>query len=311
MKNVFWMTALTCEIILLLVSFSAFSNIDLSIVKAYDNNNLIEVKTQFYDIIGEASQTTQLTEEEIQEIKTVFDDLKNHLSTSESMEETQKLFNDTIVELDRYNLLPEEMGIQHAQRLVNRASINQKRIAFLQKFSMKVKTGTAAGMIQNAFCSIAGNTSNTHFAKIIKRTALRLYDLIDYSTGNAPLVKVATALWVVCNQISKISQMILYKNGYHVGVCIYFGNNHYYPYPNWLSPAQGWISTDGINGKQDINGSFWGQKITSGWQPQDDWNMNHTWRGCTGFTGLILYTGTDTAYYLGSALSVNVGSNRP
>ena len=134
---------------------------------------------------------------------------------------------------------------------------------------------------------------------------------MDYNTGNAPLLKIATAFWFVFNQISKITQTILYQNGSHYGVYIYFGNYHYYPYPNWLFPAQGWISTNGINDKQNISGSFWGQKMTNGWQQQDDWYMNHTWRGCIGFTGLITYIGSDSAYYLGSALQVNIGPNRP
>ncbi|MCX6671911.1 MAG: hypothetical protein NTX92_08335 [Euryarchaeota archaeon] len=311
MKNVLWMKGLTYGIILLFVSFSALPIIDVHIVKAYNNNDLVEVTTQICDAAGENSQIIQLTKEQVQEVKTIFNELKNSLSTAASVEETQRIFNDTIIELNRYNLLPKGMSIEHAQRLVNQVSTNQKRITSLKILSQKFQAETAAGTIQNSFCSIAGNTSNTHFAKLAKRTALRLYYIMDFGTGNAPLVKVATALWIVCNQISKISQMILRQNGYHWGVCIYFGNNRYSPYPNWLSPAQGWLSTNGINGKQNITGSFWGQKITSGWQPQDDWYMNYTWRGCVGFTGLILYAGIDSVYFLGSALHVNVGSDRP
>jgi hypothetical protein len=248
-----------------------------------------------------------LTKQQVEEVQTIFDNLKNRLSTAESIEETQRTFNDTIIELDRYNLLPEGMSIEQAQRLVNHATNHHQLITPLQKlFAVP-----AAGTIQNSFCSIAGNTSNTHFAKLAKRTALLLYYIIDYCTGNAPLVTAATALYIVFNEIAKINQMILQQNGHHFGVCLYFGNYRYSPYPDWLSPAQGWLSTNGVSGKQNITGSFWGQKMTGGWQPLDDWYMNYTWRGCLGFSGLIIYAGTDSAYYLGSALSVNVGPNRP
>jgi hypothetical protein len=286
-------------------------SINVNVVKAAGENHLVEITTQVYDVTAETTATVELTEQQAQEVQTVFDDLKNRLSTAESVEETQRIFNDTIIVLDRYNLLPEEISIEHAQRLVNHATNHQKRIAPLQKLSQKLPGETAIGAIQNSFCSIAGNISNTHFAKLAKRTALRLYYILDYNTGNAPLIKVATALFIVFNEIGKINQMILRQNGYHLGVCIYFGNYHYSPYPNWLSPAQGWISTNGINGKKNITGAFWGQKMTGGWQPQDDWYMNYTWRGCVGFTGLILYVGTDSNYFLGSALSINVGPNRP
>jgi hypothetical protein len=203
------------------------------------------------------------------------------------------------------------MNIEQAKRLVTSASQNQKVIPFLQKISTKFQADSKEGTIQNSFCYIAGNTSNTHFAKPVTKITMRLFDIMDYSTGNSILVLVSSALWIVFNQLSTISQMILKLQGNHCGVSIFFGNYHYYPYPNWLYPAQGWISTDGINGKQNISGSLWGQKVTSGWQPQDDWYMNYTWRGCVGFTGFITYFGSDSAYYLGSALYVYVGPDRP
>jgi hypothetical protein len=311
MKDVLWIKGLIYGIILLFINYSALPIIYVHNVKAYNNNNLVEIMTQIYDATGENSQTIQLSKEQVQEVKKIFDELNNRLSTAASVKETQKIFNDTIIELNRYNLLPKGMTIERAQRLVNQANTNQKRITSLKILTQKFQAETAAGTIQNSFCYIAGNTSNTHFAKLAKRTALRLFYIMDFGTGNAPLLKIVTALWFVCNQISKISQIILQLNGYHLGVCIYFGNFHYYPYPNWFSPAQGWLSTNGINGKQNINGSFWGQKITSCWQPQDDWYMNYSWRGCVGFTGLIFYTGIDSAYFLGSALQINVGVDRP
>ena len=227
------------------------------------------------------------------------------------MQETQQIFNDTIVSLSRYNLLPNGMNIEQAKRLVSSASQNQKVVQFLQKISTKSQVDVKAGEMQNSLCSIAGNTSNTHFAKPVTKLTMHLYDIMDYSSGNHILVEISTALWIVFNPFSTISQMILQRQGNHGGVSIFFGNFKYYPHPNWLYPAQGWISTNGINGKQNISGSFWGQKVTSGWQPQDDWHMNYTWRGCVGFTGLITYFGTDSAYYLGSALSVTIGPDRP
>jgi hypothetical protein len=296
-------------IVFLFISSIVVSNINVAGIAS--KNNLVTMTTKACSLPTDMTHMIQLSKQQAQEVQLIFDDLKNRLSTAESAEETQNIFNDTIIELDRHNLLPDGMNIEQAQLVVNHAYTHQQTVTILQNLFYKFQTPTATGSIQNSFCSIAGNTSNTHFAKLAKRTALRLYYIIDFNTGNAPLNKMATALFVVFNEIAKINQKILRQNGSHLGVCIYFGNYHYAPYPDWLSPAQGWISTDGVHGKQNITGSFWGQTMTGGWQPQVDWYMNYTWRGCLGFTGLIYYTGAEKAYFLGSALSVNVGPNRP
>lgn len=259
----------------------------------------------------EASKNTavlQLSAKQLPILQTIFDDLHQRLTTAASTKETQQIFTETIIELYQHQLLPDGMNIDEALHLVN--NYHQTNPLLESLFQRPLRQNTN-GTIQNSFCSIAGNTSNTHFAKLAKRTALQLYYIIDFNTGNVLLNKAALGLFVVFNEIAKLNQKILQQDRPHLGVSVYFGNYHYHPYPDWLSPAQGWISTNGMNGQQTINGSFWGQTMTGGWQPQVDWYMNYTWRGCLGFTGFIYYTGTDNVYFLGSALSVNVGPNRP
>lgn len=256
---------------------------------------------------GETIRTAHLTTQQAQELRTVFDDLKTRVSTAASREETQRLFTEAVIHLDHYGLLPEAMSVTQAQRLVSGICIPKKRTTILQNLPAK----TGAGPLQNSLCSIAGNVSNVHFTKLAKRTALRLYNMMDYGSGNVVLVNLATGLWIVCNQFSILSDRLLLQPWRQLGVSIYFGNYHYYPYPEWLQPAQGWIETNGLNGRQNITGSFWGQNMIGGWQAQDDWYMNYTWRGCIGFTGLITYIGVDSAYVIGSALYVNVGPDRP
>jgi hypothetical protein len=47
-------------------------------------------------------------------------------------------------------------------------------------------------------------------------------------------------------RFSNIYEMMSQKDVYHCGASIYLGNYHYYPHPKWLSPAQGWLSTNAI-----------------------------------------------------------------
>ena len=302
---------LTVAVILFFIGVVFAPSVNINVVKGYNENDLVQVTTRTCDLKEDNICTVLLTKRQVQEVQRKFDELKNRVSTSKSLEETQQIFNDTIASLSSFNLFPQNMNIVQAKRLVSIINQNQKILLLLQKISTKFKADTKAGVIQNSFCLVAGNTSNTHFVKPVTKLTMHIFDIMDYSSENIILLRLSTILWIILNPLSIISQMILKLQGNHCGISIFFGNFHYYPYPNWLFPAQGWISTDGINGKQNISGSFWGQKMTSGWQPQDDWYMNYTWRGCMGFTGFITYIGSDSAYYIGSAIDVNVGSNRP
>jgi len=300
---------LTIAVILFFIGFAFTPSVNIIGVNGTNNDDLVKMTTRACDLKDDNTYCVLLRKQQVREVQRIFDELKNRLSTSNSMEETQQIFNDSIVSLSSYNLFPAGMTIEQAKRLVS--GINQKILPLFQKISTKFQVDTKAGTIQNSFCLIAGNTSNTHFAKPVTKITMHLFDIMDYSSENIILVRLSTAFWIIFNPLSSISQKILKLQGNHCGASIFFGNFHYYPYPNWLSPAQGWLSTNGVNGKQNISGFFWGQKMTSGWQPQDDWYMNYTWRGCVGFTGFIIYIGSDSAYYIGSALHVNVGPNRP
>lgn len=279
--------------------------------RTMDKDDRIQVTLCIHGSESETDHVVDATQQQISEIQAAFDQLKDRLSTVESLEGTHRAFNDTIDALAQLDLLPQGMDTQHLKRLVTRASRYQNIAVPNQQMNLQPHGTCTEGEIRDCFCAMAGNTSNTHVAKLAKRIAHRLFIIMDHHTENALLVKVATALWLVFHQISKVTQRIVTQNGLHAGVSMYFGNYHYYPYPFWLHPAEGWIATNGIRGRQNITGSFWGQTLAGGWQPQDDWYMNYTWRGCLGFTGLLIYVGVDNAYFLGSVLQVHVGTDRP
>ncbi|MBN1861891.1 MAG: hypothetical protein JW840_10590 [Candidatus Thermoplasmatota archaeon] len=273
-------------------------------------NQSVIATTHVCGASGEDFCTVLLTKQQVYEIKAVFDQLPDRLSQAESLKETQDIFSETIDSLQRYGLLPTSLCAKEVIWIVS-GGVHSQLVTTLQQLSRIPQKKSYGDGIKNSFCLLAGNSSTTHFATLAKRITLRLYDIVDYGTGTALLRKVALALWLIFKEMSTMRQSILYRDGAHLGVAISHGNYHYAPYPDWFSPATGWLWTLGVNGRQNISGAFWGQKITSGWQPEDDWFMNYTWRGCLGFTGLITYLGEDRAYYLGSALHVNVGPNRP
>jgi hypothetical protein len=305
------MKGITIGIVLIFIGAAIAPSVTISAVDASNTPITIEVTLRAYSRSEDSSITVPLTPQQIQDVRTLFDALHTRLSTAGSLEETWRIFNDTIDSLSRYNLLPAGMSTKQVKYLVRSACLDQLRGSSIQRIYLKTQKNTNDGGIQNSFCSIAGNTSNIHFLKPVGKLSLDTFEVYAHSTGNVILALLSYPIWVVFYALNLISQPLLQRDGRHLGVSIYFGNYHYAPYPDWLSPAEGWVSTDGINGIQNITGSFWGQKMTSCWQPEDDWYMNYSWRGCLGFTGLILSMGQDSAYYLGSALSINVGPNRP
>jgi hypothetical protein len=304
-------TTLTLAVIFLFISTAILPSSSLHSNITSDNTKLVRITTIFYDTAEASKQGLWVTNQNTRAIQQIFSDLKNQLALADSLRETHRIFNDTIDALALHRLLPSDISIQQLKTIVTHASHYQKQAWIIRQMNTQHPDIANTGEINNYFCSIAGNSSNTHVAKLAKRIAHRLYVIMDHHTENALLVKLATAFWVVFNQISKITQEIIQQNGTHYGVSIYYGNYHYYPYPDWLHPAEGWVSTNSITGKQNLTGTFWGQTIAGGWQPQDDWYMNYTWRGCLGFSGVLMYMGDDTVYYLGSALHVHIGSTRP
>jgi hypothetical protein len=298
-------------VLFLFINPTILSSSSLQSITLPENTEPVRIITFISGITQKSGQDRWVTDQYARVIQQIFTELRNRLACADSLQETHQIFNDTIDTLALYHLLPSDISIQHLKTIITRAAHYQKLSWFIQQMNTQHHHVTNTEEINDFFCSIAGNSSNTHVAKLAKRIAHRLYVIMDHHTENALLVKVATAFWVVFNQISKITQAMILQNGTHYGVSIYYGNYHYYPYPDWLHPAEGWISTYGINGKQNLSGTFWGQTIAGGWQPQDDWYMNYTWRGCLGFSGVMIYMGDDTVYYLGSALHVHIGSTRP
>ena len=85
----------------------------------YANNltkdNLTEVKINLPGL--RKKHTVQLTQQESGEINVLFESIKNRLDNSKSIKETNQIYNDAIVELDRYGLLG-DFSIKQVQKLV-------------------------------------------------------------------------------------------------------------------------------------------------------------------------------------------------
>ncbi len=113
-------------IILLFIGIAVAPSINISIVKASTDDDLVEVTTQTCGIKGYGNTTVKLTREQVNEIDLLFESINNKLNNATSKEESVRIFQNAIIELDKYGLLPRGMNIEQAQRLVTEWNRNHK-----------------------------------------------------------------------------------------------------------------------------------------------------------------------------------------
>ena len=83
-----------------------------------DDSGLAEFTTEVCGLPGQEPQTVQLTQEQADEVDRLFEDIRTQLDMVETREEAVEIFNEAIVELDRYGLLG-GMSVKQAQKLIS------------------------------------------------------------------------------------------------------------------------------------------------------------------------------------------------
>ncbi|MBE3093873.1 MAG: hypothetical protein IMZ52_02495 [Actinobacteria bacterium] len=308
MKNNWVKKSLVVSVILLFLGVAVAPSINVNVVKASDDNDLVEVTTQACGIKGYGNTTVKLSREQYQDLEQYLVEFRARLNKITTREEAVPIFKEAVVELNKYGLLPKGMSVEKAKELVIGGSQKQNILNLLEKVFTKYYKETNTSIVHNFFCLITGETNRTNFLKPIHWLIFNSFMLNDL-LWLSPYV----FLWLLSSLMIPLEAIVYFLTdtytGFHSGLSIFFGN---YPYSlDEYTPAQGWVSTIGLNGKKNITGSFWGQKIVNWWS-NEEWEMNYTWRGCVGFTGLILTINTSTyTNYIGTALSVNIGPDRP
>jgi len=127
---------LAISIILLFIGVAVAPNINLSVVKASDDNDLVEVITQACGIKGYGNTTVKLTREQYQNLEVYLDDFEAKLNQTTTKEEVTALYKEAIVELNDYGLLPKGMSISLAERLVIGNTLYDKLSGFFKRVPM-------------------------------------------------------------------------------------------------------------------------------------------------------------------------------
>jgi hypothetical protein len=296
---------LVIGVILLFIGIAVEPNINQNVVKASDNNNLVEITIQVCGINGYGDTTINLTRDQYQNLERYLIDFRDRLNHTTTWNETVTAFNEAIVKLDTYRLLPDGMNVEHAQRLVTEASYHDLGPGLHKNLPYKSQMRNTT----NFFCLIAGETTmNTKLFGIMELGSSVLcwflytlsYVARQLHDDTVTLNKTISLL----NSLRTFSSKINSKRIIGTGI-LTFGHSHpaQIPPPYRYDPAVGWISTQGLLGKKSWNGSFFGHIFRIMPFDSDSYTF---YIGALGFVGIKLYKGNGGYSFIGSAVYVNI-----
>jgi len=302
MKDTWMKKGLVVSVILLFIGVAIAPTINFSVVKASNDNDLVEVTTQACGIKGFGNTTVKLTREQYNDLEQYLVDFRARLNQTTTREEAIPIFKEAVVELNKYGLLPKGMSVERAQNLVTRTYLNNKIIKFQEKLLQNHLLDL--GNNSNFLCLIAGKASNCWVAGPIM-TGLASICYIFYA-----LIYLLTGFDSIFDAIVVLFSLIfIYQNFVDGRINFFslltFGSKYSYEY-EYVVPAVGSIYTAGLLGIKNYNGSFFGKihypVITL---------FNICYTGAFGFTGIKILFPDYSSQFLGTALRVNIDDTPP
>jgi hypothetical protein len=272
---------LSVGIILLLMGVAVTPSINTSVVKASQDNDLVEVTTQACGIQGYGNTTVKLTREQYNDLEQYLVEFRARLNQTTTREEAIPIFKEAVMELDKYGLLPKGMSVERAQRLVLSSS-NVKNGEFFRKiFWDNQKEGF---LVSNLFSLVCGLCSNS---VCFSGTYSFLRTMLSLTTNLHSLNYLFGAL----ASIDFLLHFVRFLFPLYLFGEITFGrfeDAHGYG-DDYHYPSTGWISSIGILGVQTWSDNFYG-RIREIVIPGAVFEaaITYFYTGILGFTGLSL-----------------------
>jgi hypothetical protein len=289
---------------------------ETKIVNGSNNNDKIEYVIQIVRTNKIIEHKVYLTQQQANELENLIDNIRSDLNNSKSIEETTEIYNAAIDSFNNFGLFPENITEDEIKQLVSGKTQHLNSI----KFRNKMDDG-----FENRLCLVAGDTSETLFlGPVILLTALIFIpvaalallftinsNLSNFKLLNLSLHIIGYLLAFTCLFFLLFSEATVYSRfpvaiGSIATLGHMFRDDQPYSKDDHYYPAEGWISTLGINGKQTYSGSFYGQIL-----PLYTF-MSYFYTGMVGFTGIhILREKASNVFYLGFALDVHIDPSPP
>jgi hypothetical protein len=174
MKDTWVKKGLVVSVTLLFIGVAIAPSINFNIVKASNDNDLVEVTSQACGIQGFGDTTVKLTKEQYQNLEQYLVEFRERLNQTSTREEAVPIFKEAVVELNKYGLLPRGMRVDQAQHLVTSWYQGLKMI---QRIGAVFKKKTSDNFT-NSFCLLSGFSNNTQIFSLLLNCWVLLCDPI-------------------------------------------------------------------------------------------------------------------------------------
>ena len=302
--------SLAVTVILLFIGVSIAPSINFNVVKASNDNDLVEVTTQACGIKGFGNTTVKLTRQQYQNLEQYLVDFRARLNQTTTREEAVPLFKEAVVELNKYGLLPKGMNVEQAQRLVMGRYQKTGLYHRLEKPSFVNRINDSNN--SNYLCLVCSVTDNTVSVGPLVRWINNYWYLISETNYSIKLPPVL--FYILLNLLAApmmFGWLLTTFNPFKVLYTLTYGGegfnsmeNHYEYYP-----SNGWVATFGSNGIKIFQKPLWGHLplfpicLLCGLG-------GYSYPGIFGYMGLWIPL-RKGIFYLGSALWVEIGSEHP
>jgi len=263
---------LVVGVIVLFLGIVFAPSINANVSKASIDSELVEITTEVCGINGVTPNTVLLSKEDAEEVEALFDSVRERLNATETREETEKIFNEAVVELDKYGLLG-GLSVKQAQKLVTGRYQNQKVMNLFKKIFSNSKI--SEGTVNNLFPLIVAGCDDWYEYRPIYRITCyhEIHGLL------AILLCLPSLLLTFCFPVAFLTDIALGWSG------VPFEGTHRYYYP-----AEGWMWSLGLFGVKKFEKAFHGaiQEVPSLCPLRYMYSDCIDYIGITGFTGLTI-----------------------
>jgi len=285
----------------------SITSIDISKTETSNSNDLVEINLQLCKTSGIEDHKMYITEEQDEQLDVLIKSFKADLDNAETREETIEIYKDMVVSLDELGLLPESTNCKEVQKLVTgdnsfskvKDFVEDKKPIIINRLAEKHKESEeTSGELENYLCLIAGQTSKTSFFGLIGKTLHKIVEFFEkYEYYDICLLFLLFMAFY--------EEFYTWLNPLPIRADILFGYTEISIPPGeiYYHPSKGWVHTVGSLGIKDLDGSFYGKISSIGYPP--GWTI---YIGATGFTGIRMI---GKNFYLGRALKVKLGSDKP
>ena len=202
---------LAVGIILLFVGVAVAPSVIFNVVKASQEDDLVEVTTQACGIQGYGDTTVKLTRQQYNDLEKYLVEFRARLNQTATREEAAPIFKEAVVELDKYGLLPRGMSVEKAQRLIIGSYQIDKIVSKLHKHVFRdfIQTNDT----QNKFCFVVCYTKDLEYYINIAMAFVLMFFLaildISYSFSSMLLLIIAMTMYEILGGYGYVKPFVL------------------------------------------------------------------------------------------------------